>query len=112
MVEQVFNLVKLIPQKGDIHPVLSPRQIITGIPLQLPPMTMGQYIQGHIDGTNNMDQEQPVCALYIGMADNDIGHNLFKLNTEDTISINRITEIPMMRDFIKNINKMSITRGN
>ena len=43
--------------------------------------------------------------LYVGRADNGSGHCVFKLDTKQPISINRITLIPMLADFIDRIKK-------
>ena len=51
-----------------------------------------------------MEQEQSVCALYIG-------HTVFKLDTKEKIYIKRITKIPITGDFIKNINQISEGEG-
>ena len=72
---------------------------------------MGQYVQGHVGGSNDTEQERSVCSLYIGTADNGSGHTVFKLNTKETISVNRITEIPMSGDFIEKVNQMAIREG-
>ena len=81
LVQKFTKLVNSFQKKGGVHPVLSPRQIITGIPLRRPLNTMGQYVQGHVGGTNDTQQEQLVCSLYIGTADSSSGHTVFKLNT-------------------------------
>lgn len=81
MVEQTTKLVNSIPKKGRLHPVLSLRQSIMGVPLRLPLTTMGQYVQGHIGSTNNMGMEWSLCALYTGAVDNNSGYSVFKFNT-------------------------------
>ena len=111
LVQQVTNSVNLFPKKGGVYPVLSPRQIIMGILLRRPPTTMAKHVQGHVGGTNDTHQEHLVCALYIGTAGNGSGHTVFKLKTKETISVNRITEIPMSRYFIEKVNEMSTKEG-
>ena len=52
-----------------------------------------------------------MCALYIGTANNGSGHTVLKLDTKETISVNRIMEIPMSRDFIEKVNETLIREG-
>ena len=47
-----------------------------------------------------------VDSLYISRADNGSGHWVFKLDTKQPISVNRITSVPMLADFMDRINKM------
>ena len=80
--------------------------IILGIQLQLPTTKCGQYVQGHVGGPNDTDVERTIDSLYIGRNDNGSGHWVFKLDTKECISVNRITVIPMSDDFIQRINEM------
>ena len=57
-------------------------------------------------GSNSTEEERTVNSLYIGRADNGSGHWVFKLDTKQPISLNRITLVPMLVDFMDRINKM------
>jgi hypothetical protein len=48
----------------------------------------------HTGGSNSTEQERSVDALYIGRADNGSGHVVFKLNTKQPVSVNRVNPIP------------------
>ena len=72
----------------------------------MPQTPMGQYIQVHMGGSNSTEEERTVNSLYIGRADNGSGHWVFKLDTKQPISLNRITLVPMLVDFMDRINKM------
>ena len=80
--------------------------IITGVRLHLPTTKCGQYVQGHVGGPNDTDVERTVDSLYLGRNDNGSGHWVFKLDTKERISVNRITVIPMSKDFIERIDEM------
>ena len=100
MVKEVTKLVNSLPKKGGVHAVQSPRMIISGVQLQLPTTKCGQYVQGHVGGPNDTDIKRTIDSLYIGRNDNGSGHWVFKLDTKEHVSVNRITVIPMSNDFI------------
>ena len=80
--------------------------IISGVRLQLPTTKCGQYVQGHVGGPNDTEVERTIDSLYIGRNDNGSGHWVFKLDTKERVSVNRITVIPMSDDFIQRIDEM------
>ncbi|OEU08351.1 hypothetical protein FRACYDRAFT_250146 [Fragilariopsis cylindrus CCMP1102] len=94
MVLRVTMLINSLPKQNGIHSVLSPREIVTGKKFRCPTIKVGQYVQGHTGGTNSTDEERSIDALYIGRADNGSGHVVFKLNTKQPVSVNRVTIIP------------------
>ena len=106
MVKEVTKLVNSLPKKGGVHSIQSPRMIITGVGLHVPTTKCGQYVQGHVGGTNDTEVERTVDSLYIGANDNGSGHWVFKLDTKERVSVNRVTVIPMSEDFIQRINEM------
>jgi hypothetical protein len=53
---------------------------------------------------NSTGKERSVDALYIGCAGNGSGHTVFKLNTKQPISVNRVTIIPASEATIKTVN--------
>jgi hypothetical protein len=104
MVHKVRMLINSLPKQNGIHSVLSPREIVTGKKFRCPSIKIGQYVQGHTGGSNSTDQERYVDALYIGQADNGSGHTVFKLNTKQPVSVNRVTVIPTSEATIKTVN--------
>jgi hypothetical protein len=104
MVNKITMLVNSLPKQNGIHSVLSPREIVTGKKFRCPSIKIGQYVQGHTGGTNDTDKERSVDSLYIGRADNGSGHVVFKLNTKQPISVNRVTVIPTTEATIKIVN--------
>jgi hypothetical protein len=104
MVHKVTMLINSLPKQNGIHSVLSPREIVTVKNFRCPSIKIGQYVQGHTGGSNSTDQERSVDALYIGWADNGSGHTVFKLNTKQPVSVNRVTIIPTSEATIKTVN--------
>jgi hypothetical protein len=104
MVNKVTMLVNSLPKQNGIHSVLSPREIVTGKKFRCPSIKIVQYFQGHTGGTNSTGKERSVDSLYIGRADNGSGHVVFKLNTKQPVSVNRVTIIPTTEATIKTVN--------
>ena len=90
----------LVRKNNNIHPILSPRTLITGFKIKMPGAQVGQYVQAHIGGDNSVEKERTCDALYIGRCDNGNGHRVFKLSTRQTITCNKISIIPMTTDHI------------
>jgi hypothetical protein len=106
MVHRITVLINLLPKQDGIHSVLSPREIVTGKKFQCPSIRIGQYVQGQTGGSNSIDEERSVDALYIGRADNGSGHIVFKLNTKQPVSVNRVTKIPTTDVIINTVNNI------
>ena len=106
MVKEVTKLVNSLPKKEGVRAVQSPGMIISGVQLHLPTTKCGQYVQGHVVGPNDTNVERTIDSLYIGRNDNGSGHWVFKLDTKERVSVNRITVIPMSDNFIQRINEM------
>ena len=94
-----------------MHAIQSPRMIVTGIRLHTPITKCGQYIQGHVGRPNNTNVEITIDLLYIGRNDNGSGHWVFKLDTKECVSVNRVSVIPMSKDFIERINEMGTSNS-
>lgn len=50
-------------------------------------------------------------TLYLGPSDNGFGHIIFKLQTKQTISVPKVTFIPIALDVIDQVNKISKKEG-
>jgi hypothetical protein len=107
MVHRVTMLINSLPKQNGIHSILSPREIVTGKKFRCPSIKIGQYVQGLTGGSNNTEQERSIDSLYIGRADNGSGHVVFKLNTKQPVSVNRVTIIPTTDAIIKTVNDMA-----
>jgi hypothetical protein len=104
MVHKVTMLINSLPKQNGIHYISSPREIVTGKKFRCPSIKIGHYVQGHTGGSISTDKERSVDALYIGRADNGSGYTVFKLNTKQPISVNRVTIIPTSEATIKTVN--------
>jgi hypothetical protein len=106
MVNRITVLINSLPKQNGIHSVLSPREIVTGKKFRCPSVRIGQYIQGHTGDTNSTDEERSIDGLYIGRADNGSGHIVFKPNTKQPVSVNRVTIIPTTEAIITTVNNI------
>jgi hypothetical protein len=109
MVHRITVLINSLPKQNGIHSVLSPREIVTGKKFRCPSIRIGQYVQGLLGqtgGSNSTDEERSVDALYIGRADNGSGYIVFKLNTKQPVSVNRVTPIPTTEVIINTVNNI------
>ena len=87
VVKRVAVLVNSIPMKGGVHVALLPREIITGMKLQVPKYKIGQYMKGHVETINNTGGEHSDDSLYLGRANNGSGHIVFQIQTRQPISV-------------------------
>lgn len=55
-------------------------------------------------GPNDTEVKRTIDSLYIGRNNNGIGDWVFKLDTKEQVSMNRITITPMSIDFIQRVN--------
>jgi hypothetical protein len=104
MVHRITTLINSLPKQNGIHPIMSPREIVTGKKFRCPTIRIGQYVQGHTGGSNSTDLERSIDALYIGRAENGSGHEVFKLSTKQPVSVNRVTIIPTSEATINTVN--------
>ena len=78
MRELVVLTVKMINstrRKGGVHPVMSPRQIITGRRMVFPPYLPGSCVYAIKGNTNNsIDKMRTFVALYFRLNDKGRGH--------------------------------------
>ena len=59
-----------------------------------------------------MKEEQTMDGLYIDSVDNRSGHIVFKLRTNEAVSVNRVAEISMSQEFIDIVSVMVTEYGN
>ena len=88
-----------------------PREIITGKKLYRPKYKIGQYMQGHLKSTNDTGKERSIDGLYLGPADNGCRHSVFTLQTEQPISVPRVTPIPITKDITNRVNQLGKEEG-
>ena len=108
MVYRVIILKNSLPQKGSLHSVLSPREIVTGKKFRCPKVRIGQYVQGLVGGTNDTETERSINSLCLGRSDNGSGHSMFTLDTKVGVSVNRVVVIPTPASVTTRVNKMGI----
>jgi len=103
----------LVNPSNNIHPIMSPRQLVTGIPLRLAETEIGQFVQAHTGGTSSTekDKERTSDAIYIGRTDNGNGHEVLKMSTGQVVTVNKVTVIPVNNDHIARVNQMGALDG-
>ena len=79
---------------------------MTGNKFRCPTIRIGQYIQGFVGGTNDIERERSIDTLYLGQAENVSGHIVFKLDTKAVVSVNRVVVITTSKTVIDRINEM------
>ena len=85
MRELIISTVKMINsirRKGGVHSVMSPRQIVTGRELILPPYPPGAVVYAvKGDSSNSIDEMRTFDALYLRPNDDGSGHFVYNINT-------------------------------
>jgi hypothetical protein len=107
MVHRITSLINSLPKQNGIHSILSPREIVTGKKFRCPSIRIGQYVQGHTGGTNDTGKERSIDSLYLGLADNGSGHEVYKLSTKQLVLVNHVTPIPTTDDMIGTVNNIA-----
>ena len=91
LVVSIVKMINSIRRKGGVHPVMSPRQIITGRRMVLPPYPPGlcvYTVKGNI--TNSIDKMRTFAALYLRPNDEGGGHFVSNINTMQRSSACRV----------------------
>ena len=83
---------------------------MTGKKFRCPTICIRQYIQRLVGGTNNIEQERSINALYLGRAEDGSGHILFNLDTEVVVLVNRVVLIPNPQTVIDRVNEIGISK--
>jgi hypothetical protein len=113
MMELIYTIVQLVnavKRKGGVHPTMSPRQIITGKKLIIPPYVPGALVYGVPGGsTNATGKFRAFDALYLRPNDGGGGHFVYNIGTKQRNSVPRVIGmegkgIPMTNEIIKTIN--------
>ena len=94
-----------------MYPVMSPRLMVSGTKMVLPPYPSGSYVYGVKGGTtNSIDNSRTFAALYLRPNDEGGGHFVYNIHTMQrcyacqVIGINK-KPIPMGDNLIELINK-------
>ena len=111
LVKRAAIMINSLPLDNGIHDAMSPRAIVTGKVLQIPPCKVGEYVQAKVPTTNKTDEERTVDALYIGPNNNSTGHYMFKLKTKEGILVPKVTPLPIPESVIKVVNEMGGKEG-
>ena len=111
LVVSTVKMINSIRRKGGVQPVMSPRLIVTGRKMVLPPYPTGSCVYaikgGTTNSTNNM---RTFAALYLCPNDEGGGHFVYNINTMQKYSLYRVVGInkkPFLMDehVIDTINK-------
>ena len=82
LVVSTVKMINYIRRKGEVHPVMSPRQIVTGRKMLLPPYPPGSCAYAVKGGTTNIiDNMRTFAALYLCPNDEGDGHSVYNIHT-------------------------------
>ena len=118
MVYAVFILITSIRRKGGVHPVMSPRQILTGEKLVVPTFPIGSFcyaIPENKDKTSSIvDKERSFDAIYLRPNTSGSGHFVYNINTMQRCSATRVIgyngePIPWSDLIIKTVNAQGVS---
>ena len=113
LMETIYAIVPLmnaVTRKGGVHPTMSPREIVTGKKLVIPPFVPGTFVYGVPGGSSSAtDKLRSFEALYLRPNDGGGGHFVYNINTKQRNSVPRVIGIegkgiPMTDAIIKTIN--------
>ena len=89
MVKRVTVLINSFRRKSGVHPVLSPRQILSGKKFKTPLCKIGELVMAYnIKASKNTLRSIAIYALCIGPNNSSTSHSVFKLSTKQLL-INR-----------------------
>ena len=76
------KMINSIRRKGGVHPVMSPRQIVTSRKMVLPSYLPGVYVYAIKGGTtNSIDNMRTFAALYLHPNNEGEGHFVYNIAT-------------------------------
>ena len=113
LVMYTVQMINSIRRKGDVHPVMSPRHIITGRRMKLQPYPPGSCVFAIRGGTtNSVDHMRSFGTLYLRPNDEGGGHFVSNIGTMQRCSVCRVIginkkPIPMTENVIDTINKQA-----
>ena len=108
-----LKIINSIKRKGKVHPVISPRLIVTGKKMVLPPYRPELYVHGVKGGTtNSIDNMRTFLALYLCLNDEGGGNFVYNIHTMQRCSARQVIRIKkkhisMDDNVIETINKQA-----
>jgi hypothetical protein len=121
LMEVVYTVVQLMNatnRKGGVHPTMSPRQIVTGKKLLIPPFMPGAYVYRVPGGSSNsVEKSRTFDALYLRPNDGGDGHFVYNISTKQRNSVPRVIGlegkgIPMTYEIINTIMNRARVKTN
>jgi hypothetical protein len=86
LMEIIYTIVQLmnaVRRKGGVHPTMSPRQIVTGKKLIIPPFMPGAFVYGVPGGSSNsVEKTRAFESLYLRPNDGGGGHFVYNIGTK------------------------------
>ena len=91
LVVSTVKMINLIRRKGGVHPVMSPRQIVTGRRMVLPSFSPGSCVYTVKGGTtNSIYKMRTFVALYLRPSDEGGRYFVYNINTMQRSSTCRV----------------------
>ena len=113
LVVSIVKMINSIRREGGVHPIMSPRLIVTGMKMLLSLYPPGSYVYGVKGGTtNSIDNMRTFPALYLRPNDEGGGHFVYNIHIMQRCSTCRVIGIkkkliPMDDSVIEIINKQA-----
>ena len=113
IVYATITMMNSIHRKGGVHGTMSPRTIVTGKRLRIPPYPPGAFIYGvHGNSSNSIDKMRTFDALYLRPNDGGGGHFVYNIHTMQRNSVHRVIginkrPIPMTQITVDLINQQA-----
>ena len=113
LVVLTVKMINSIRRKGGVHPVMSPRLIVTGRKMVLSSYPPGSYVYAVKGGTpNSIDNTRTFLALYLRPNNEGGGYFVYKIHTMQRCSACRVIgikkkPIPMDDNVIETITKQA-----
>ena len=112
MTKRVTVLINLFRRKSEVHPVMTPRQIIFGKKFKTPLCKIGKLVMAlNVRANNRTLRPRAFYAFYIKPNDGGTGHSVFKLSIEKMIITPKCKPVPMPEDVIQVVNEMGRQEG-
>ena len=107
MASRATTLINSFNRKGNVHPVLSAREIVTGQCFVTPFCHFGDLVMAYnTKASNNTGTQRAVYLLYIRPNDSGTGYYIYNMTTKQVISSPKVIMKEMDQAFVDLIDEI------